>query len=92
MMFYLGKVLLYTCQPQAPGLPWASRPIKIETSDGLSGLLYLALKRPNHLFTYLLVPVHTFRLDENTRKLVCIYEDTHCGCSHSMLPFVTAYR
>ena len=31
------------------------------------GLLALALGRPNHLFTYLLVPVYAFRLDENTK-------------------------
>ena len=38
------------------------------TSDGLSGLLSLALKRPGHQSTCLFMPVYTFRGDENTNE------------------------
>ena len=58
-----------TQAPPSSGLPGArvgSRPIEIVTSDGLSNLLFLALKRPNHLSTRILVPAHTFKSDENT--------------------------
>ena len=25
-----------------------------------------------------------FRLGEKAKRLVCVYEDMHCGCSHSL--------
>ena len=39
----------------------------------LSDLLFLTLKRPTHLFTYLLVPAPTFRIDDDTKKAGVVY-------------------